>query len=265
MTYKDISTPYFTFNKRMETIIDGSEKLLSEVSKIIPGGVDFIIVGGWGPFLRNKDKHPGTLDVDILFQRETPKSKLKEIANLFLEKEYFPSAKHSFQLLRKYEIQKNSYIFNVDFLHPSLEKSDVLEFNDIIDFDISIDGKRVKTLTSIVMPHGDILFNNEMYQLINIEGIEIKILSSAGTFFSKLKSCTNPKRPRDIYDMLLSVQEDQFLWKTIQKYSDMNGDIKNMVSSFKETIENRWSFFEECLKKFKITVTDEVKKNILGL
>jgi len=51
-------------------ILDGAKGLLVEtISAIESTDLDYLIVGGWSSYMRNKTDHvhPGTKDVDILF------------------------------------------------------------------------------------------------------------------------------------------------------------------------------------------------------
>lgn len=248
----------------MKTILEGSRQLLLDVADILGKRNDVIYVGGWGPYLRNQNNHPGTLDVDLLFPAEHTKEQLSEIAKQFLDAGFSVSAKHSFQLLKEYKIGERSYVYNVDLLHPILEKTHTVDFRDIIEFDITIDGSRIKNLMSICMPYGDVLFTNGMHDLIEVDGREIRLLSPAGVVFSKLQSCSIPKRPRDIYDILLSCQEDFNLWDLLNKLSDADKRVEGMISCYKADLLSKWDFFVECLRQFNVEGTAETQNLLLG-
>ena len=113
----------------MNDILEGSKQLLSESVDLLGSSKsDIVIVGGWGPYLRHTDKHPGTKDVDILFPTNYSKERITDILDRFLENGFFISAKHDFQLCRAYQIGKRAYIYNVDLLHPTEGKINKVVF-----------------------------------------------------------------------------------------------------------------------------------------
>ena len=74
----------------MKDILDGSKQLLSESLSLVGDSLkDVIIVGGWGPFLRHLDKHPGTKDVDILFPSNYSNDAMVEVLHRFLNNGFF--------------------------------------------------------------------------------------------------------------------------------------------------------------------------------
>ena len=56
----------------LNSINDGAKELLRNTIAVLNNfeELEYIIIGGWCPLLRNKTEicHPGTLDVDILFK-----------------------------------------------------------------------------------------------------------------------------------------------------------------------------------------------------
>jgi hypothetical protein len=248
----------------VNTILEGSKQLLLDVADILRCRKDAIFVGGWGPFLRNPGRHPGTLDVDLLFPAKHSREQMAEIGELFLRSGFSVSAKHSFQLLKDYQIGIRRYIFNVDFLHPTLEKSLVTEFRDILDFDITIDGTRVKNLASVCMPYGDVLFFPGLSAVKEVDGRLMRLLCPAGVVFSKLQSCTNPKRPRDIFDILLSCEEEPILWDLLKDLEGADSRVREMLESYRENVRTKWPFFTECLKAYSVVGTVDVQKRLIG-
>jgi hypothetical protein len=248
----------------MKTILDGARRLLLDVADILKNRNDVLFVGGWGPYLRNPSNHPGTLDVDLLFPAEHTKEQMSEIAEMFLTKNFLVSAKHSFQLLKEYEIGSRRYIYNVDFLHPTLEKTHAAEFRDIIDLDITIDGTKLKNMKSICMPYGDVLFSIDMNNVTKVDDRLIRILEPAGVVFSKLKSCMNPKRTRDIFDILLSCREDPSLWGKLDDLSQADSRVGEHIEEYRKLISDNWSFISRCLKEYNEEGTEDVKRILLG-
>ena len=104
-----------------ETIQDGAYTLLADTIKILnEEKMNYIIVGGWSPFLLNDNpiKHPGTKDVDILFSHAYEKGNLEEIITKLLKSNFILSAKHDFQLFRKITVKGKEFVYNIDLLHP---------------------------------------------------------------------------------------------------------------------------------------------------
>lgn len=107
---------------KASTVIEASKLLLFETCSLLNSlEARYLVVGGWSPYLLNKTsiKHPGTKDVDILFQDATIEYGIKEIFQEFLAAGFMVSAKHDFQLLKVIEVNNQQLVFNVDFLHPS--------------------------------------------------------------------------------------------------------------------------------------------------
>jgi hypothetical protein len=85
------------------TVVEGATELLidtiSALSTTSEG--EYIVIGGWCPYLRNTSdiKHPGTLDVDLLFREGYREGALTRSINALRQKGFVASAKHPFQLL----------------------------------------------------------------------------------------------------------------------------------------------------------------------
>jgi hypothetical protein len=125
----------------MQDIVEGSKALLKETLNILDSSRDkVIIVGGWGPYLRHPTLHPGTRDVDVLFPADYSKETMMVVLERFLENGFVISAKHDFQLCKAYEVGNRSYIFNVDLLHPTEGKLNKVDFIDLMDLDVTVDG-----------------------------------------------------------------------------------------------------------------------------
>jgi|SRR5581483_5010600 len=88
-------------------------------------GKPFVVIGGWSPFILNSGTipHPGTHDVDLLFERAASVNELGAVVNAFLSHGYISSAKHAFQLLRLARVRDRDFVFNVDFLHSTIKQS----------------------------------------------------------------------------------------------------------------------------------------------
>lgn len=236
----------------MEDILSGSKKLLSESIDLIGESInDVIIVGGWGPYLRHPEKHPGTKDVDILFPSSYSKEAMTEIMRRFLNQGFFISAKHDFQLCRAYQLGNQTYLYNVDLLHATEGKLNKVDFIEIMDLDVTVDGIKVKTVQTINIQNGDLIYSESLFEKIKFEGKEFNVLDASGIVLSKIDSCHNKKRPRDIFDIYLSLTEPnctQKINQLLQRNARMNCEFKK----YTDIITSKWPVYEEHLKSFGI-------------
>ena len=237
-----------------ETLLDGAKSLLGECCYILnQNNIEYLIVGGWAPFLYNSNGylHPGTKDVDILFKRGFEENQLKEIIEIFLSKGFFQSAKHSFQLLKEIEINGYNFIYNVDLLHPDNQEKKPEMYVDHINFPIkesiyiSVNYKG----KTILLPKSDSFFTDfsdkytDSFHLLNDETAEITfdLLDEAGIILSKLESAFIAKRDRDAYDIYLALKYNRDYESTILKLKKIiaeNLSVKNLFEKFlkKESI-----------------------------
>ena len=125
-------------------------------------------MGGWGPYLRHTNKHPGTRDVDILFPENYKRERIVTILDRFLENGFFISAKNDFQLCRAYKLGKQTYIYNVDLLHPTEGKINKVDFIEILDLDVTVDGIRVKPIITVNIQYGDVIYSKNLYEKIQV-------------------------------------------------------------------------------------------------
>jgi hypothetical protein len=245
----------------METILEGSKRLLLEsVDLLGEQANDVIIVGGWGPFLRHEDVHPGTKDVDILFPQEYSKDDMMGVVRQFLENGFFINAKHDFQLCKAYKIGENSYIYNVDLLHPTNGKVNKVDFLDIMDLDVTVDGIIVKKVITINIQHGDVIYNDRLFERRTFENRTFNVLDGPGIVISKMDSCHNKKRQRDIYDIYLSLQENDTIGK-INYLVSGSPILTKQLKEYKKRIKSNWELYESFLSEFG--VNDQDAQNFL--
>jgi hypothetical protein len=249
----------------MKDIFDGAKRLLSESITLIDDSIkdEIVIVGGWGVYLRHKEVHPGTKDVDILLPISYTKDSVTQVLTKFLNNGFFISAKHDFQLCKAYEIGSHTYIYNVDLLHPTQGKVNKVDFIQIMDLDVTVDGIRVKPIISINIEFGDVISSEKLFQYTEFNGQKFKVLDGAGIVISKMNSCQNKKRPRDIYDIYLSLMEPGILEK-LDHLRGINPTIKENFATFLSKIQSEWETYEEHLKEFKVNSPDG-KKVLLSL
>lgn len=162
--------------------------------------------------------HPGTKDVDILFDGGYEKGSLKEIIEEFIKYGFIFSAKHDFQLFKEIEVMGKKFVYNVDLLHP-LEtiKPDEI-YVEHIDLGIPASKYQGETyiMKSIALPSSQSLFKNSIitYYQFNNEGdneksTKIPLMSEAGTLITKSQSVLIPKRYRDSLDIYFAIAQNQ--------------------------------------------------------
>jgi len=95
--------------------------LLQEVTgALLECGVDFVVVGGWVPFLFHAQRfgHPGTYDVDVLLNAKSLDDGTFELAaEKLLDMGYLRAVKNKFQAHRIIRILGEDLVFHADFLN----------------------------------------------------------------------------------------------------------------------------------------------------
>lgn len=185
--------------------------LLSEVSMILKREeINYIILGGWSPYLLNTTKiiHPGTRDVDILIDRNCDSEKLNNLINSFLSAGFFLSSINEFQIYKTITIGLIPFIFQVDFLIPVNGDSDqgiMLPVYLTGEFDNYYEFKPI-SITNF-----DFLFSGFVteYPLIDSASKTMsRILTPAGCVLTKARSIGIEKRKRDSLDIFISIGSD---------------------------------------------------------
>lgn len=229
---------------------DGATHLLGETCQLLNNqNIEYLIVGGWSPYLLNQKQfpHPGTKDVDVLFKSGTEKGQLKEVIQSFINEGFVQSAKHPFQLLKAYELNGNNFMFNVDLLHPDNQAKKPEKYVDHIDFPVK-ESKYMKIDYSgktIILPQSDLFFDKFSFlhkqNIQFLDGsqseISFNLIDEAGLILSKTKSVYNAKRTRDAYDIFLAFYQSRDRVKTIsqlreisEKYPDVKTSIQKMYT-----------------------------------
>ena len=191
--------------------------LLAESVKILKGfTIDYAVVGGWSPYLRNSSpiSHPGTKDVDLLFEPAATEGKLSEVISAFFDNGYLPSAKHTFQLFKVLNVSEKPMVFNIDLLHPLETIRDSEMFVDHLDLDLpeNIKLKTYKIIRSIALPSSRIIFDESLYSMHKLAGvdketIEIPLIDEVGILMTKCESIRSSKRQRDAFDIYLAIMQ----------------------------------------------------------
>jgi hypothetical protein len=229
------------------TIQDGAFALLGETTEILnENGVEYIIVGGWSPFLLNQSlfPHPGTKDVDILFKSGTKKGELESLIRNFLKNGFIQSAKHNFQLLKAIEINGLKFMFHIDLLHPDNQETEPQMYVDHIDFPVkeSLTMRVDYKGKTIRLPKSDFFFNDfitkhkQEFELTDGRKkiIEFNLLNEAGLILSKTKSAFNEKRTRDAYDIFLAIKQNRNYDYTIEQLKSISKEHKEIFSAIEK-------------------------------
>lgn len=256
----------------MTSVLDASKELLVEVSAILTGaGAEFVVVGGWSPYLLNTTeyRHPGTKDVDILFSDGAARLGLERYVDLLLREGFMPSAKHDFQLLKPIEVNSHELVFNVDLLHPSESLKNPELFTDHLDLHIK-DGdlEKTKFVRSIALPSSNILFLEGFSQAVEVvapltgNSAVVPLISPAGVILSKCESVHLVKRPRDSFDIYIALMSggSSNIIQAISPYKHLDG-VRHMLDSLNSFVAKKSAisvdFFE-----FDVRVRRYVKQTI---
>ena len=174
-----------------------------------------IVVGGWCSVLNNARPdalhHPGTKDVDLLFERGAEEGTLREVVESMIDRGYVPSAKHGFQLVRLAVVGDRELAFSVDLLHPTPGRVEAVgvEFSKHIDLGVEqsqgVDAEA--RVVSIGTPAMDLAFLHDLSAEHVVDGDNIRFLNDAGLILSKSKSVESDKRTRDSFDLFLAVTQ----------------------------------------------------------
>ena len=164
---------------------------------------------------------------------------------------FFLSAKNDFQLCRAFKLGEQTYIYNVDLLHATEGKLNKVDFVKIMDLDVTVDGIKVKPVLTINIQHGNIIYSENLFEQIEYNGKSFNVLDASGIIISKTDSCHNKKRPRDIYDIYLSLAEPNALEK-VNQLAARNPIIEEEFSKYAQKIKSDWKTYEGHLKEFGV-------------
>ena len=248
------------------TLEAAAEALLLTTCKILrESNVEFVIVGGWSPFLRKSNSsivHPGTRDVDVLFKDKDIKMLQEGIKNMLADG-FMASAKHEFQMLRPINVDSQEFIFNVDFLHPSEQRAKPELLSDIFDLGVpdASDPSGKRWVKSIVFQPAQIVFERKLFSPITLNGSSvtgevlhecIPLLNEAGLVLSKLNSVKQEKRPRDSFDIfyILIGENGREATNTITSLKNSIEEIDDQLTSFKNWLLKKAHVFDDNVNRY---------------
>ncbi|MEJ1401964.1 MAG: hypothetical protein RPU41_14790 [Candidatus Sedimenticola sp. (ex Thyasira tokunagai)] len=243
-------------------ILDGSKGLLVEsISAIESTGLEYLVVGGWSPYLQNKTdySHPGTKDVDILFNDGDIQGKIKRAIEAFLDNGFLISAKHDFQMFKTLNVNGKDVVYHIDLLHPQETQDNPELMVDHFDLGLTEDdiSANKKFQKSIALPSSKFLFEG-FYNYVNFEHlmsggemreVSVPLIDESGLIFSKCKSAQVPKRPRDSYDIFLALKQPN-VENTIMKLKEAS----NKFPAVQESISSLLSFVQDEKSLFSYNV-----------
>gem|GEM_PF-2842990 len=227
--------------RRYKTEQEGARGLLGEAVKIISQcDIDYVIVGGWIPYLFHTSiyPHPGSFDVDMLLNdKTTTKDQMEKAVQKFKSNGYLFSAKNKFQLHKILDIAGEQIIFHVDFLHrmyaPDQDEGMFIDWNPAISIAgpgtdiIFSDNEREKKELTFDLPDGE------------TEKISINFASEIGFISAKGRALDTPKRVRDSYDIFLILCQSTDYTKLLNK----SYEYYHNKSYFALSIDNIYKFF----------------------
>lgn len=255
----------------MTTLNDGAKNLLEEVVQLLSqfDGLEYIIIGGWCPLLRNKISnitHPGTLDVDILFKEAYSSGAIEKVISAFFKEGYMSSAKYQFQLLKKQTINNENIVFDVDLLHPNMteDKAYDKKFIDHLSLDVSFDGEKNVKKMSIALPNSMLLFDMGLFTKYDLEsGCNFNLVDFTGMFITKMESCQKEERQRDSFDIYLAFLNDGVDLIKLEKIVAKNCHIANALNNFRLFLKKKPDVFNQNIRLFYKHLSGSPAKDIL--
>jgi hypothetical protein len=172
--------------------------LLQEVTAaLLECDVDFVVVGGWVPFLFHSKRfgHPGTYDVDVLLNAKSLDDGTFELAaRKLVDMGYLRAVKNKFQAHRIIRVLGEDLVFHVDFLN---ERNLEDELN-------LVGGGGI--LQSIYTPAMKAVFKYAGYRAHpSLPGVRFPLVE---TFIvTKAIATTVKKRFRDAFDIFVTVAD----------------------------------------------------------
>lgn len=248
------------------SILEASKGFLVDAVSVLKNvQIEFVVIGGWCPFLRNElqeIQHPGTKDVDILFKDADVPGQLRGVVQEFLNAGYMLSAKHDFQLLLPINVENQTLVFNIDLLHPSESKENPDLFVDHFEFDFCENEEICTThkMKSIVLPSSAIIFDG-FYSTFNLTAnrpngeiatVEFPLLNETGLVLSKCQSFKKLKRDRDSFDLFLVMSQPniQSTIDHLRYLYQKNEDIKILLNDLRLYLKNNGGLFDQRVKKY---------------
>ena len=192
--------------------------------------VNFVVVGGWAPFLfhRHRFGHPGTFDVDVLLESiSLDNGTFSRATDAMLSAGYLRAAKNDFQAHRILRVRNEEIIFHVDFLNDQ-HPGNAIEL-------VSGNGR----VRSIYTPVMEAILKYGQFRFAPDTALPDVRFPSPQTFIASKAAATRvAKRTRDAFDVFITIADqdsssfDQH-WDTLVKtdglFQDANDDLWEAV------------------------------------
>jgi hypothetical protein len=160
-------------------------------------GVQFVVVGGWSPYLFHAQPfgHPGTYDVDVLLHTDSlGDGSFERASEELLVSGYLRAPKNVFQAHRVLKVHGESFVFHVDFLNEK-DPGGALEL---------VSGKgRMKSVYTKAMK-AVFKYKNYRYHP-SVPGIAFP--SPESFVVTKAPAVAVKKRKRDAFDIFLTIRD----------------------------------------------------------
>jgi len=189
--------------------LDAARGLLCETAELLNGhGIDHVIIGGWIPYLfaTGPLPHPGTFDVDVLLNEQTPLAEVVAALDHLRAHGYRRAAKNRFQLFRTLTVLGEPVDFHVDFLHRKYADGQTRQI------------KAWGPYQSISGPGSDVVFVAGERFTASVEGLLpdgsrraplVHFCSEVGFLSTRGRSVGFGKRTRDSYDVFLLLRQSK--------------------------------------------------------
>jgi hypothetical protein len=183
--------------RRFQTEQKAARFLFEEAGNVlVEAGVQFVVVGGWVPFLFHAEAfgHPGTFDVDLLIHDSSlDDGSFDRATTLLAGLGYLGAPKNKFQAHRILAVGAEKLVFHVDFLN---ERAPTLQHELVVG-----SGK----FQSIYTPAMKVVFaEGEFRSHSDFPGFRFP---SIATFIvTKGAAVLGGKRMRDAFDVFVTLQ-----------------------------------------------------------
>lgn len=211
--------------------IEAAKYLLKDsTSDLLNHNVDFVVVGGWSPFLfhRKKYGHPGTFDVDILLHSDSLENgTFDKASESLLSKGYLRAPKNIFQAHRVLQVTGEELVFHIDFLNEQ-DPGNALEL-------VGGTGR----MKSIYTESMKAVFKYNNYRSHN-DYLGVRFPSPETFVVTKAAAAIVKKRKRDAFDIFVTVSDQdpnsfKKIWKNL---CDGDGLFSDANDALRDSVEN---------------------------
>lgn len=255
-----VERPTFTVSHNYSSLGAAARALLVETCTALNGrSVEYVIAGGWVPVLRRRSdmglNHPGTRDVDVLFNDN--REAIRIAVELMLKNGFVLSAKHEFQLLRSLHVGSREFVFNVDLMHPAEASTRAEMFEDIMDLGIGSNyDEAAPKVKSICFPSSAIIFEQNLWTRLRVAATDfngkdsecdVPLMDEAALILSKAASVKQDKRPRDAFDIyfLLAGSDGRVISQKLKKLATAFPQVSQQLEHLRKFLNEQSEKFDK--------------------